>query len=382
MTFCYAPWTNLEVLTSGDILPCCKFQPQLYKDQYNIVTHSIEDYRNSQMLAEVKQQFVIGKWPRGCERCKIEEASNIPSKRQLDLERWQHHYDEYNLDSNQLLTVSIAFGNTCNLKCIICNSTASSKWRQEELELYGTAAPNIESVRKGVIDSITALAPKLTHLDVHGGEPFLSGIDQHHQLLDYYIESGQSQDITLHYTTNGSIFPDSSWRQRWSHYKAVDLQISIDGVGDRYEYLRYPANWDTLCNNVRQYQLFKLTNANFSVSIAHTVSAYNVLYLDEFFNWCQSKKLPKPWLGKLHWPIHLRPGVWPAEAKSFIVDKLNSSQHQDVRNWAALLQSSDNSMHFEEFCHYTQTHDQYRGLSFTETFPELKSFYENSNHSN
>lgn len=382
MTFCYAPWTNLEILTSGDILPCCKFQPQLYQERFNIVEHSIQDYRNSNMLETVKQQFMQGNWPRGCERCKIEEANHIPSKRQLDQERWQQHYDAYKLDSNQLLTVSMAFGNTCNLKCIICSSTASSKWRQEELDLYGTAATNIESVRKTVIDSIATIAPNLTHLDIHGGEPFLSGIDQHHQLLDHYINIGQSKEITLHYTTNGSIFPNADWQSRWQHYKSIDLQISIDGVGPRYEYLRYPASWATLCDNISQFQLLRLTNRKFSVSIAHTVSAYNVLYLDEFIDWCQTKKLPRPWLGKLHWPAHLQPGVWPAAAKKFIIDKLNNSNHHEVQSWAKLLSTTDNSLHFDQFCNYTQLHDQYRDLDFTKTFPELKIFYETSNHSN
>lgn len=374
MTFCYAPWTNLEVLSNGDILPCCKFQHQHYKDQYNITTHSIDDFRNSTMLKQVQQDFKNHQWPVGCERCKIEEANDIPSKRQLDYQRWETYYNQYELESNQLLTLSMAFGNTCNLKCIMCSPFASSRWRQEYIDIYGSAPDSIEGVRRAVVDNITDIAPGLVHLDVHGGEPFLSGVEQHQSLLDHYIKIGRSKEITLHYTTNGTIFPDNSWWERWQHYKSIDLQLSIDGVGKRYEYIRYPADWKELERNVVQYQHKTLTSSNFSISIAHTVSAYNILYLDEFFAWCEQQHLPTPWLGKLHWPQHLRPTVWTDKAKSYIIDQLKASNRSEVQKWAKLIDSIDDSSSFENMLQYTKKHDQYRGVSFTEVFPELANF--------
>ena len=128
MTFCYAPWNNVEILPQGKILPCCKFQSSYYTQTFNITQHSIDDYRQSKMLADIKQEFIKGQWPTGCERCRIEEESGIKSKRQLDYDRWQEQYDNYDLESDTLLTVSLALGNTCNLKCIICSPYASSKW--------------------------------------------------------------------------------------------------------------------------------------------------------------------------------------------------------------------------------------------------------------
>lgn len=374
MTFCHAPWTNLEILPTGEILPCCKFESHTYPQTFNIQHHTIDDYRQSAMLSTVKQQFQAGQWPTGCERCQIEEQSGIESKRQLDYTRWQHHYDNYNLDSNDLLTVSLALGNTCNLKCIICGPAASSKWIKEYKDVYGIQVQNIESVRKDLINNITSIAPDLVHIDMHGGEPMLSNIEQHQALLDHYIHTGQAKNISIHYTTNATIFPDQTWLDRWMHFAEIDLQLSIDGIGHRYEYLRYPADWRTLENHAEQYLRLQQQQSNIKLSLAHAVSAFNIFYIEEFVTWCQQKGLPRPWMGKVHTAAWLRPSVWPEPAKSAIVNKLQSSTIEDVQTWANLMQNTDDSDLFDQFKQFVQRHDQYRNLDFKNTFPDLAQY--------
>jgi len=370
MTFCYAPWTNVEILPNGDILPCCKFQ----QAKHNIATHSIDEYRASDFLAEIKQEFSQGIWPTGCERCKIEENANVKSKRILDYERYQTSYDDYKLDSEEILTLSLAIGNVCNLKCIICGPMASSKWTKEYQDIYGiTVQPN-NQVRRDLVKSITKLAPNLIHIDIHGGEPFLSNISQHLEFLDHYIENGQSKNITIHYTTNGQIWPDNNFISKWKKFKHVDLQISIDGVGNRYEYLRYPASWDVLNTNIVKFLQFAESNSNIQISVAHTVSAFNIFYLDEFVSWCYNVGLPTPWLGKLHRPSHLRPTVWPLAAKTTIIDQLQTSKFDIVKNWAIMLEHHDDSTNFLTFQQFVRKHDSYRSLDFKKTFPELASY--------
>jgi radical SAM protein with 4Fe4S-binding SPASM domain len=369
--FCYAPWSNLEILPSGDILPCCKFTAT---EKFNIVQHSIQDFRNSQQLTKIKQDFTQGKWPSGCSRCQIEEASGIKSKRILDYERWSNYYDLYDLDSNQILTISMAFGNTCNLKCIICGPHASSKWQKEHFEIYNVKVDSINSIRKTVINGITNITPNLVHIDIHGGEPLLSSIEEHQTFLDYYINNNQSAKISLHYTTNGTIWPDQSWFDRWVHFKEVDLQISVDGVGSQFEYLRFPANWELLEKNVKKYIEYTKTQDNFRLSVAHAVSAYNIYYLDEFVNWCSDIGLPPPWMGKVHNPHNLKPTVWNKDARMFIINHLNTSKHLEVRKWAHHMNSIDNSELFDSFVKRTQVHDAYRKLNFSTTFPELAKF--------
>lgn len=365
MPFCYSPWTNVDISPQGDISPCCKFQGKVPK--YS----NLAEYSSSAFLTNIKQEFTNGQWPQGCERCKIEEANQVKSKRQLDHDRWHEHYTEYQLDSNQFITASIAFGNTCNLKCITCGPYSSSRWQSEYRDVYNVNILPLKFYKKDFAAEFVSQAPGIVHLDIPGGEPFLSGVTEQKQLLQHYVDSGQAANVTLHYTTNATVMPDSEWWQLWSHFKEVEIQLSIDGVGSRFEYIRYPADWQQVSANITEYVA---RQDQVRLSVSHTVSAYNIYYLDEFFTWCYNQQLPRPWLGRVHNPVHMRAGVWPQAIRTAIAEHLLTSQHSDVIVWAQMLLKSDDSEYYDQFLQRTQQHDQYRNLDFKTTFPELTKY--------
>jgi MoaA/NifB/PqqE/SkfB family radical SAM enzyme len=376
MPFCYSPWTNIDISPQGDINPCCKFQKQHYTQTFNIKTHSIAEYANSELVDSIKQEFQQGLWPAGCDRCRIEEENGIQSKRQLDYTRWSDHYRplDNNLTHVTFLTASIAFGNTCNLTCITCGPESSSRWQKEYQTVYGINKPSFHFYKKEFVQNFINHAPNVIHLDIPGGEPFLSGVTEQKQLLAHYIQTGQAKDISIHYTTNVTVYPDHDWWELWKHFKEIDMQLSIDGIGLQYEYIRYPANWPTVLSNIHRYLDQQRLLNNFRLSVSHTVSAYNIYYLDEFFTWCYTIGLPRPWLGRVHKPAHMRPSVWTTPAKEYIINKLQSSQHLDVKQWAVLLTNTDDSNLFKDFKEKMQIHDQYRSLNFAKTFPDLAEY--------
>jgi radical SAM protein with 4Fe4S-binding SPASM domain len=374
MPFCYSPWTNIDISPQGKLSPCCKFRNEYYDETLNIKDNTIDEYQSNKTLIEIKKQFQQGEWPKGCERCRIEESNNVKSKRQLDYKRWENDYKNYNTDHDGFLTASIAFGNTCNLKCITCSPISSSRWQQEFQDLHNIQILPNHFYKNDFVDDFLKSTPNIIHIDVGGGEPFLSGVSQQLELLRRYIESGQSKSISLHYTTNGTVFPNDNWWELWDKFCNVEIQISIDGIGKRFEYIRFPATWESLVENIHQYQLKLQQLSNFKISLSHSVSAYNIYYIDEFFNWCKDMRLPKPWLGRVHNPEALRPGVWPADVRQQLIQHLKSSQHLDVRIWAELIRNSDDSEYFDNFKSYVKMHDQYRGLNFKNTFPEMAEF--------
>lgn len=372
MPFCFSPWTNVDISPQGDISPCCKFQFDKTQPRFNVQVDSLGTYQHSNFLADLKATFVRGEWPEGCVRCKTEEQNSIESKRQLDYTRWKQYYDSYDLASDQWITASVAFGNTCNLKCITCNSYASSKWQAEQQQIYGKSFAPVKFYKKEFVEQLTQSAPELVHLDVPGGEPFLSGIKEQQNLLQHYIDTGQCERISLHYTTNATVFPDHTWWQLWQHFRSVDIQLSVDGVGKRYEYIRFPADWTQTQHNIKRY--IDCQRNNIVLSVSHTVSAYNIFYLDEFFDWCAGQALPRPWLGRVHSPTHLRPTVWPQHARTMIAKHLATSSNPDVQKWADVVATTDHSEYFEEFVQRTHQHDQYRNLKFATTFGELADY--------
>ena len=365
---CLVPWSNIDVDPSGAIAPCCKFQSD---ELLNITSSTIQEYTNSDLLTRVKKQMLDHEWPAGCIRCKTEEASNIKSKRQLDYERWQNEFDNYK-EQQGFITASIAFGNTCNLKCITCGPGASSRWRKEYIDLYGIDKPPVETVDNLTSNEIYNALPNAIHIDIPGGEPFLSETQKQLDLLQRYVDSGQSKNITLHYTTNAQVWPDDRWWDLWQNFKEIDMQLSIDGVDNRYEYIRHPAKQTILEHNIQRFLEQENKLSNFRLSVSHTVSAYNVYYLDEFFTWCETTGLPNPYCGRVHKPAHMRPCVYKDNIKERIAKHLSTSRHPDVVTWSNYLKNNDSSQHYNKFITMRDRHDLYRNTNFAKTFPEVE----------
>ena len=366
---CLVPWTSIDIRPNGTIAPCCKYR-ETPEEKLNITQVSISDYTNSTFLKNVKDTMLQNKWPEGCFRCRQEEASGIKSKRILDYERWPTEFDTYTEDKGYIIA-AIAFGNTCNLKCITCHSSASSLWRKEYFDIYGVDEAPVDKLSSDSREIYDAM-PNIIHLDIPGGEPFLSEIKKQKRLLQKYVESGRSKDISLHYTTNGQIFPNTEWWNLWQNFKEIDMQLSIDGVGKRYEYIRFPGKQHVIEQNVELFIEKEKTNNNLRLSVSHTVSSYNIYYLTEFFNWCEQVGLPRPWCGVVNTPKHMRPQVYPQAIKNKIIEHLKGSRHEDVQTWATYLTNNDSSEYFSEFLRLTDAHDLYRKLNFTNTFPEVK----------
>jgi len=272
------------------------------------------------------------------------------------------------------LTMGLSLGNTCNLKCLTCGPLASSLWYKEFEEVNNIKIPIKKNFRRDLISSITEQAPKLVHLDLGGGEPFLTGTKEQLELLDHYITTGQSKHITLHYTSNCTLWPGDHWFDRWEKFANIDMQLSIDGVGAHFEYLRYPGKWDTVRQNVAMYLDRRQQHQWFQLSVSHTVSAFNIYYIDDFRSWCESVGLPKPWMGRVHGPSQLRPTVWPIHIKKHIAAKLQNSVHDDIRSWVNIINDNDDSAHFPEFLAFMERHDRYRELNYRNIFPEMAQF--------
>ena len=74
--------------------------------------------------------------PDGCIRCKTEEDNNIKSKRRNLIMRDGNTNPIIIQTIQGYIIASIAFGNTCNLKCIMCSRESSSRWRKEYRSLW------------------------------------------------------------------------------------------------------------------------------------------------------------------------------------------------------------------------------------------------------
>lgn len=367
-SFCYHPFHGLDIDNDGSLLPCCKFKPRQYPGwQIHNVQTDLDAYLSSTQLKALQDDFMQGRKPKACERCWRDEAAGIKSKRQLDAARY-----DTEIRGPGIRFLSVPMGNLCNLKCRICDPAASSSWIKEHRDLFGSEV-RLHQWHKdpATWQKLIDTAQHCLELHIHGGEPFLHDHSEHVDMISSIVAAGNATGMRLHYSTNGTVWPDSKLWNLWSEFRQVDLQISVDDVGKRFEYNRHPANWEEVRDNLERYVVTADAQSNLQLSISTTVSAFTIYYLDDMFDQLMSMGLPRPWLGRLHTPEYYRAGIFKPATKAAIRKKIMRSPHINIRATATWLQE-DESQHYERFLEMVALQDRYRREDFASTFPELR----------
>jgi sulfatase maturation enzyme AslB (radical SAM superfamily) len=176
---------------------------------------------------------------------------------------------------------------------------------------------------------------KLRHVHFNGGEPLLS--KEH---VEFLKEIPNKQQVSLNYNTNATILPDKDLLDLWSKFKLVQLDFSIDDIGARFEYQRYPAKWNQVTHNLQWFIDNAPHNCMFAVNTA--VGILNQLNLDNLNAWLKQN-------------FHTSRFTDPIE-------------HRQQLTWGtlALTAPMDQAIKFLNAC------DARRGTNWQETFPELK----------
>ena len=81
-----------------------------------------------------------------------------------------------------------------------------------------------------------------------GGEPFY--MKQFRNFAKMLIEDKTSQRIAMTLSTNGTVANKDLLESMATNFKDLAFSVSIDGVEDRFEYLRHPGKWDEVKDNL------------------------------------------------------------------------------------------------------------------------------------
>ena len=361
-TMCYHPCVGLDISPQGGFKPCCKYD-------HNI-SNNIDDYLHSNELTELKNTFLRGERPNACHRCWSEEDSGHSSKRTED---WKYVFNEVVPDITKLKILMFAFGNSCNLACRTCNSQWSSTWGVEAKKII-KLLPEIEIHKHNrsyqdanLINKLKTIGSNLTDLYFLGGEPFLAGIPEHLDLLEYFVKHNP-HNMTLNYITNATIFPQIEFLNLWKKFKKVNIQLSIDGLENHFEYTRWPGKWNETLAIIDLYKKESIINSNIKLSIGHVVSIFTVYYLPEFYKWTLQNKLNDPYISLLSDPKMYNIQSLPIKIKDKISEKITRYKFDSVVKYMYL---EDSSHLFDQALQYTKVLDQHRKQSFSETYSEF-----------
>ena len=376
-SFCILPWISLESGPAGLVKPCCMYNTNMNnenKQEFNLKTDTLDTAWNSEYYRNLRQEFLDGKKPKGCSRCWKEEDSGKTSKRIRDNARFKHHITQDIINNPQIKYLDLKLGNICNLKCRICGTHSSSKWIAEQQHYDREDNKDHEHIRhnwpetnKTFWQELEQLLPTLEYIDFTGGEPFM--IKEQFKLLKFCVEKGYSKNIGIHYNTNGTQLPNDALENIWPHFKSVDVQFSIDGIGNHFEYQRHPAKWKTATEILQKFK--DKQSKQFTVGICHTINVFNVYYIPEFLKWAENFGIGV-YLNNLHYPDHYNVQCLPQIAKRRISEKLKDHSNQNVKTFIDYMnQDVDGYNDWMKFVSWTQRKDEFRNEKFTNTFPEL-----------
>lgn len=334
---CVNAYMNLQIHPKGIVKPCCMSKKQLVTDDGDTLLDEalIADFWHSKDRQKFIDDLESGVQVPECDACWREEAAGKQSKRIRDNEKYK---DRIFTRESMPEVLDISLGNTCNLKCRICAPIHSTQWLQEEAKRLYPDNPN-EEIRKSsfwrykkIFDSsnsmlwqgLRELYPSLQHMDLAGGEPFY--VDNHWKILEDIYKHGYSKNISLHYNTNGTIYPEK-YTHLLNEFKSIDIQISSDGVGDKFTYLRHPADFDAVEQNINSF----MNHTNWKLGMCISVSAFNVYDIFETFEHYASKGLGI-YINVVHDNRSSR--ILPKALKDVIISKLKQTESKyDRIHW-------------------------------------------------
>lgn len=339
--FCVLPWVSLETSPIGSVRPCCLADDELRTDdgvKFDLNTANFADIQNCQDMKVLRQEFLQGKQPSTCRKCWNEEDSHRTSKRMHTLNRLKHMIsdEEWTEESKPLMFLDLKLGNICNLKCRICGSWSSSAFATEELKALPEGVDPKTSMHYRMVkagawprnnpifwNEIENTVDDLRYIEFTGGEPFM--IQEHFDLLRKLIDKGISQNIEIHYNTNGTQWPEFA-EDIWKNFKHVEVAFSIDDVGARFEYQRSNAKWDEVQSNIAKFVAMRDRNSNITLQVCTTINIFNVYYLETVAQWIEQQSFDYVYWNMMHDPYYYSIATLPALTKIAIANKLRTAQ--------------------------------------------------------
>lgn len=386
-TLCVLPWMHLATHPNGGASLCCRSNHThaiswaKKKDSQSLVmldNDTVSDIMNSEKFIEVRQAMLDGKRPIECEGCWSDEDKGIKSKRQYENERWAHIVPKLEqkakLNDINLIYVELRLGNVCNNACLTCNSYSSSKWYPDEKKIskdlkWFELRPmeNFKWFEKEEFYyDLADKSQEVEEIYINGGEPTM--IKAHFQYLKELITLGTAQNVHLVYSLNMMDIPDRLI-ELWKDFKQVTVNASIDDLGSRNYYIRYPTQWEETLASIDK--LNNLPNVNWHVT--QTVSMLNVHTLDKFGEWLQTTYNKTPHHNYVLYPDYLSlatlPDFYKEELRSYYANKLPEHQRNDLMAKLQVEYRSDLLTKAKEFILAVDTA---RGLNYNNYIPELK----------
>ena len=242
-SFCVLPWTGVYIQPDGVVKNCSINLTELG----NINQTGLKPILDGAINQEIKTDMLNDVMHERCGRChrldlgqqNVDQIGNrfwyLKKLKNTDMSL-------YDSTANfQLTMLDLRWKNTCNFACVFCGPDLSSRWANELKQPQRIDSASLSESIEYVYDNLNTVE----HIYLAGGEPLL--INENLVLLNKMLEINPNVDLRIN--TNLSIVNNEIYNVI-KKFNNVHWTVSIDSVGDEFEYIRYGGSWDTFIKNL------------------------------------------------------------------------------------------------------------------------------------
>ena len=414
--FCDKPFKHNYIHPNGKMRLCCTTVQDIPTDDnytlFDASKHSIGDYWNSDRMKEIRRKMIAGEKIRDCERCYRQEEQGVQSLRSTDgMEDLIKHTLPDGTNQKNAHEMQIQLGNICNLKCKMCSQMYSHMHGIETRDIGQNDPEWLHWVKEqganvnnwtnelGIkqewyknkefkLKMFEHISKNITYLNVIGGEPTL--IPEFYELFDYCEKQGTLEDKSVTLVTN--LTNTNNKLIKWlPRLKSWTIWASVDGVGERTEYIRYPSKWNKVLESLKFYK--NLMGDNGSIVLSPAIQLLNIDQLDDMVKWWKewcgapidyTQGFGWTWTATVWYPLICNPNMAPREWRLKVADKL--SKYKFDEHYDNIINDLRKDQHTPEkyielqkaFIKYNDRQDQFRNVPKTwrQLLPDLETAIE------
>lgn len=364
MTDLYCPvihgGLSINLKTNGEIRynHCC------LRSDFNFSDNLKTDLFSSPSLESLRQFNKSNNWAAGCDTCRLNE---------------QTQYQSFRTGMTSLLgktpplhgptRLDLMFDINCNLACRICGPESSSLWMKhlKEHNINNTRNTPYRSRAEEMIKILSNIDfTDLKMVVFCGGETLLG--TSYWKVAEYI--ASRNSNITLSFQTNGTQPILQKYYELIEKFDLVKLHISLDGTKDKFNYQRWPAEWNQVTENILEIKETAPVNTMFLVE--ETLSVMNILYQNELDSWLKKYFFENRLGDEITHTKHLA-------YKEFNLENITEEYYQLLkkRNLSSLVSKNwkENPKEIEFLVTKIKTFDKIRNQNFAKTFPEVAECY-------
>jgi len=394
--WCVDPFIQMAHTADGYYRVCCVGEVDRATGPTTLQMSPLE-YWNSAEAKQLRSDMLSGEFSdvtkRSCAQCIANENSGIVSRRVNENQRYgdrekikanvQKHIDGIDYEYSDLEYVNFkVLGNICNLKCLMCGPTASSKIAAENKKYFNLEGavelqPFTAQSRNNYFDELEKIIENIDSFNLVGGENIIH--PNFPELFERFKRKSNLKDFELTIITNATDVPDCILED--AHlFKKMTILVSIDGVHERGSYVRSGLDWNKFDKNIKTY----IEHSDINLHCIPAISMLNIGYIHEIRDYLESigATYDMSWNNLVTHPKTLRAINLPKEIKdqyikqTGILDSSKWNNHKTVEPLKDILTApAESPGQFLAGISKLKRIDEIRKTNLLDVFPEFEKWY-------